>query len=238
MAQPAVLRRPPLGELPAGAYDMAREFRILSRLPDALPFVPRGLFLCADPSVIGAAVPDHRIPAGPGDPRAHAARAGRPAGGRRAAVAGAAGDAWRRSMRSTPRRSGWTTSAGRRVSWRARSAAGASAGWRRWRTGTETLHAELGTWLERHLVPDGPPGAAAQRLQAEQHDPRPARPVAGRGGGLGPGHARRSAVRFRHAAELLGARGRSAGDARHGADAGGRRRLLSRASRRWRPMPR
>ena len=52
--RPAVLRRPPLGELPAGAYDMAREFRILSRLPDALPFVPRGLFLCADASVIGA----------------------------------------------------------------------------------------------------------------------------------------------------------------------------------------
>ena len=33
---------------------MAREFRILSRLPDALPFVPRGLFLCADAGVIGA----------------------------------------------------------------------------------------------------------------------------------------------------------------------------------------
>ena len=47
--KPAVLRRPPLGELPAGAYDMAREFRILSRLPDALPFVPRGLFLCDRP---------------------------------------------------------------------------------------------------------------------------------------------------------------------------------------------
>ena len=30
--RPAVLRRPPLGELPAGAYDMTREFRILSRL--------------------------------------------------------------------------------------------------------------------------------------------------------------------------------------------------------------
>ena len=70
-------------------------------------------------------------------------------------------------------------------------------------------------------------GAAAQRLQAEQHDPRPARPVAGRGGGLGPGHARRSAVRFRHAAQLLGARGRSAGAARHGADAGGRGRFLA-----------
>src|SRR5215472_2177657 len=52
--RPAVLRRPPLGELPAGAYDMTREFRILSRLPDALAFVPRGIFLCADPAVVGA----------------------------------------------------------------------------------------------------------------------------------------------------------------------------------------
>ena len=51
--QPAVLRRPPMGDLPAGAYDMAREFRILSRLPDALPFIARGLFLCDDPSIIG-----------------------------------------------------------------------------------------------------------------------------------------------------------------------------------------
>ena len=51
--QPAVLRRPPMGELPAGAYDMAREFRILSRLPDALPFIARGLHLCDDPSIIG-----------------------------------------------------------------------------------------------------------------------------------------------------------------------------------------
>ena len=71
--KPAVLRRPPLGELPAGAYDMAREFRILSRLPDALAFVPRGLFLCADASDRWRAVPDHRVSAGPGDPRAHAA---------------------------------------------------------------------------------------------------------------------------------------------------------------------
>ncbi len=51
--KPAVLRRPPMGELPAGAYDMAREFRILSRLPDALPFIARGLHLCDDPAVIG-----------------------------------------------------------------------------------------------------------------------------------------------------------------------------------------
>ena len=90
--KPAVLRRPPMGELPAGAYDMAREFRILSRLPDALPFIARGLHLCDDPGDDRPAVPDHRIPAGTGDPRAFAAGAGASAGDRRAAVAGAAGN--------------------------------------------------------------------------------------------------------------------------------------------------
>jgi len=50
---PAVLRRPPPGPLPPGAHDMAREHRILSRLPDALAFVPRSLHLCEDLSVIG-----------------------------------------------------------------------------------------------------------------------------------------------------------------------------------------
>ena len=49
----AVLRRPPDGPLPPGAHDMAREHRILVALPPVLPFVPRGLFLCTDPAVIG-----------------------------------------------------------------------------------------------------------------------------------------------------------------------------------------
>jgi len=49
----AVLRRPPPGDLPAGAHDMAREHGILSRLADALAFVPRSLVLCDDRSVIG-----------------------------------------------------------------------------------------------------------------------------------------------------------------------------------------
>jgi aminoglycoside phosphotransferase (APT) family kinase protein len=50
----AVLRRPPPGPLPPGAYDMEREFRILSRLWREFPLAPRGLHLCADPKVIGA----------------------------------------------------------------------------------------------------------------------------------------------------------------------------------------
>lgn len=51
--RPAVLRRPPDGELPAGAHDMAREHRILSRLSRVLPVVPRGLHFCASTDVIG-----------------------------------------------------------------------------------------------------------------------------------------------------------------------------------------
>jgi aminoglycoside phosphotransferase (APT) family kinase protein len=50
----AVLRRPPRGPLPAGAYDMEREFRILSRLWQKFPLAPRGLHLCQDAGIIGA----------------------------------------------------------------------------------------------------------------------------------------------------------------------------------------
>lgn len=48
-----VLRRPPSGELPPGAHDMAREYRVLSRLGDAFALAPRSLHLCQDTSVIG-----------------------------------------------------------------------------------------------------------------------------------------------------------------------------------------
>jgi aminoglycoside phosphotransferase (APT) family kinase protein len=48
-----VLRRPPDGDLPPGAHDMAREHRILSRLWRALPLAPESVHLCEDKSVIG-----------------------------------------------------------------------------------------------------------------------------------------------------------------------------------------
>lgn len=48
-----VLRRPPDGDLPPGAHDMAREHRILSRLWKVLPLAPQCLHLCEDKSVIG-----------------------------------------------------------------------------------------------------------------------------------------------------------------------------------------
>ncbi len=49
-----VLRRPPDGDLPPGAHDMAREHRILSRLWKALPLAPQSVHLCEDRDVIGA----------------------------------------------------------------------------------------------------------------------------------------------------------------------------------------
>jgi aminoglycoside phosphotransferase (APT) family kinase protein len=49
-----VVRRPPHGTLPPGAHDMAREYRVLSRLWQAYPRAPRALAFCADEGVIGA----------------------------------------------------------------------------------------------------------------------------------------------------------------------------------------
>ncbi len=77
--QRLVLRRPPGGELPPGAHDMAREHRILARLWQALPLAPRSLHLCEDRAVIG--VPFQLIAYRPGlvikgDDRRHFA--GRP----------------------------------------------------------------------------------------------------------------------------------------------------------------
>lgn len=50
----AVLRRPPMGPLPPGAYDMGRESKILSRLHEQFALAPRALHLCQDESVLGA----------------------------------------------------------------------------------------------------------------------------------------------------------------------------------------
>jgi aminoglycoside phosphotransferase (APT) family kinase protein len=50
----AVLRRPPLGPIPPRAHDMAREYRLLSRLHPRFLLAPRPYVLCEDASVIGA----------------------------------------------------------------------------------------------------------------------------------------------------------------------------------------
>ncbi|MGX7732074.1 phosphotransferase family protein [Rhodococcus sp. 2H158] len=51
---PLVVRRPPFGTLAPGAHDMAREFKVLSRLHAGYPRAPRALLHCADADVIGA----------------------------------------------------------------------------------------------------------------------------------------------------------------------------------------
>ncbi len=177
--RPAVLRRPPLGELPAGAYDMAREFRILSRLPDALPFVPRGLFLGTDTAVIG--VQFQIIEYRPGLViREHipAELAVRPGIGARLSQVLLETLA---AIHRVDTASVGLDDLGRPAGFLAR----AVAGWRRrglaaLEEGTERLHAELGSWLEGHLVPDGAPALLHNdfKLNNVILDPRDLSPVA------------------------------------------------------------
>ena len=49
-----VLRRPPPGDLPPGANDMAREYLILRNLYRAYPLAPRAIYFSDDKSVLGA----------------------------------------------------------------------------------------------------------------------------------------------------------------------------------------
>ena len=48
-----VLRRAPLGPVAVGGHDMAREFKVLSRLWVEYPLAPRALHFCEDDSVMG-----------------------------------------------------------------------------------------------------------------------------------------------------------------------------------------
>ncbi|OYQ30847.1 hypothetical protein CHU93_06180 [Sandarakinorhabdus cyanobacteriorum] len=50
---PAVLRRPPPGQLAAGASDMAREARVLAALATVFPLAPRLIAFCDDDAVLG-----------------------------------------------------------------------------------------------------------------------------------------------------------------------------------------
>ena len=150
--QPAVLRRPPDGPLPPGAHDMAREHRILCALPAALPFVPRGLFLCTDADVIG--VPFQIIEYRPGrvvrgtlpdDLAGHTEALSETMLHTMAAIH--AVDPQAVGLGDLGRPEGFL---GRAVQgWRKRGAAAATPA-------SAALLTELGTWLERHAVPDGP----------------------------------------------------------------------------------
>jgi aminoglycoside phosphotransferase (APT) family kinase protein len=48
-----VLRRPPHGDLPVGAHDMGREYRVLSVLYRGFPPAPRAYVYCEDKALIG-----------------------------------------------------------------------------------------------------------------------------------------------------------------------------------------
>ena len=154
--QPYVLRRPPPGDLPPGSHDMAREHRILSRLPDALGFVPRSIHLCADPGVIG--VPFQVIEFRPGiviRSTLPPALAGRPAVGARLSQVMLETLA---AIHAVDPASVGLADLGRPEGFLLR----AVAGWRKrgllaQEPGTEDLHAELGRWLEANAVPDGRP---------------------------------------------------------------------------------
>lgn len=52
--RPAVLRRPPMGDIQPGAHDMGREARVLTAVAPVFDLAPKVLHLCADPSVLGA----------------------------------------------------------------------------------------------------------------------------------------------------------------------------------------
>lgn len=49
-----VFRRPPFGEIPPGAHDMSREFRVCQGLGPLYDRAPRALAFCDDVSVVGA----------------------------------------------------------------------------------------------------------------------------------------------------------------------------------------
>lgn len=153
---PAVLRRPPMGALPAGSHDMAREHRILSRLADALTVAPRSIFLCADPDVIGA--PFQILEYRPGlviRSTMPPALKGRPEVGARLSrvlletlAAIHAVDTAAIGLDDLGRPQGFLARAV--AGWRKRGEAAKE-------DGTDALHADLGAWLDRHIVPDGVP---------------------------------------------------------------------------------
>ena len=155
--KPAVLRRPPMGDLPAGAYDMAREFHILSRLPDALPFIARGLHLCDDPAIIGQrfqiieyrpglVIREHMPPE----------LANRPEIGRRLSAMMLETIA---AIHGVDTRAVGLDDLGHPDGFLGRAVSGWSKrGWAAREEGTDALHQEIADWLVRHQVPDGRPG--------------------------------------------------------------------------------
>jgi aminoglycoside phosphotransferase (APT) family kinase protein len=152
-----VLRRPPMGDLPAGSHDMAREHHILSRLPDALKFVPRSVLLCDDPAVIGQrfqileyrpglVIREHMPPE-----LAH-----------RPEIGGKLSHVLLETMaaiHAVDTTAVGLADLGRPDGFLARAVAGwRKRGWAAKEQGTDALHHDVGAWLEHRLVPEGKPG--------------------------------------------------------------------------------
>lgn len=155
--KPYVLRRPPMGELPAGSHDMAREHHILSRLPDALTFVPRSVLLCDDPAVIGQRFQILEYRAGLVI-REHmpAELAHRPEIGERLSHVLLETMA---AIHAVDTAAVGLGDLGRPDGFLARSVAGWSKrGWAAKEEGTDALHHDVGAWLAQRRVPDGRPG--------------------------------------------------------------------------------
>lgn len=153
----AVLRRPPMGPLPPGAYDMARESRILSSLWAAFPLAPRALHLCEDASVLGAPfqINEYRRGISVRD-RLPAPLEGDPAVGEQ--LSAMLVRVLAQLHRVDPAAVG-LGDLGRPEGFLARAVEGwlkraqlAVAGWATPRT--EKLIAQLGAWLRAHSVPD------------------------------------------------------------------------------------
>jgi len=177
--KPYVLRRPPMGELPAGSHDMAREHRILSRLPDALRFVPRSVLLCDDPSVLGQRfqILEYR----PGLViREHMPLelAYRPEIGNRLSHVLLETMA---AIHAVDTAAVGLDDLGRPEGFLARAVAGwRKRGWAAKEEGTDALHHDVGAWLEQRLVPDGKPGLLHNDFKLNNMilDPRDFAPVA------------------------------------------------------------
>ena len=155
--QPAVLRRPPMGELPEGAYDMAREHRILSRLPDALAFVPRSLHLCEDPTICGQRFQILEYRPGlviretiPPDLAARPGLGDRLSGVLLETIA---------AIHAVDTAAIGLDDLGRPEGFLARAVSGwIKRGWSARQDGTDALHKDIAGWLRQNIVPDGKPG--------------------------------------------------------------------------------
>ena len=202
-----VLRRPPRTPLSPTAHDMAREFRVLARVPRPAPTVPvpRPVALCTDPDVIGA--PFYLMDAVDGVVvRDRVPRAARRRSGRAARVRVRA-----RSTRSpASTRFDWERRRPRRLRPARRVSRTPGAALARSARAVQDARrcprsTKPGRWLAAHTPTMQPPGGDPRRLQARQRDVRAAPPGrAGCGRRLGAVDDRRSARRSRLGASVCG----------------------------------